>query len=73
MRKVIGIILIIVAVALGYFGIQHFNSSTKEVDLGVVELSANDKGGQKTAYVEFGLAAASLIAGVVLLSQKDKK
>ncbi len=70
MKRIIGIILIVAAGVLCYFGIQQYKGSTKSAEVAGIELSANDKGGQTTAYIEFAAAAVSLIAGIGLVSQK---
>lgn len=71
MKKIIGIILIVVALVLGYFGIQGFQQSSNSVEILGMEISADDKGGKETAYIQLGLAVVSLIGGVVLVGKKD--
>lgn len=72
MKKIIGVVLIIVALVLGYFGIKGFQKSSNSVEVLGVELSADDKGGKETAYIQLGLGIAALIGGVVLVSAKEK-
>ena len=72
MKRIIGIALIVVSLVLGYFGIRGFQESTNSVKVLGIELSADDKGGKETAYIQLGLAVVSLIGGVVLVSAKEK-
>ena len=53
MKSIIGIILIVVSLILGYLGVNQIQESASA---GVVlgrELSAGDKGGKETGYVQF--------------------
>lgn len=72
MKRVIGIILIIGAIVLGYLGISELNSSTSSVDILGVEITAQDEGAKEMAYVKIGLGVAALIAGVYLVGQKKE-
>jgi len=67
MKKVIGIILIIAALGLGYMGINQINESSASVSIGELELSAEDEGSQTTGYIYVGLAVVSLVVGGNLL------
>lgn len=72
MKKIIGIILIVVALGLGYMGITGFQESTSAVKILGIELRAEDKGGKETAIIQLVLAAAALVGGVVLVNAKEK-
>ncbi len=69
-KKVIGILLIIGAVALGYFGIKGLQSSEKSTEVLGIELKAQDKGGKEKAYVQLGFAVVALGAGAYLVAAK---
>lgn len=71
MKKTIGIILIILALVLGYVGVNEFQNSGKSVDILGVELSVEDKQDKTTAYLEIGGAILLLIGGIVLVGKKD--
>ncbi len=71
MKKAIGIILIILALVLGYVGVNEFQNSGKSVDILGVELSVEDKQDKTTAYLEIGGAILLLIGGIVLVGKKD--
>ncbi len=72
MKKIIGIILIVIALGLGYMGITGFQQSTSAVKILGIELRAEDKGGKETAIIQLALAVASLMGGVVLINAKEK-
>ncbi|MDO5665884.1 MAG: hypothetical protein Q4G63_11600 [Bacteroidia bacterium] len=72
MKQVIGIILIVGAVILGYLGITNLQKSSKSVEILGVEITAQDNKGKEIAYIEIGAAVLSLIGGIYLLGQKKK-
>ena len=69
MKQTIGIILIIAALALGYFGYDKMQNSKAGIKIGDLEISASDKSSNESAYLLLGLAAVSLLGGVVMLSR----
>ena len=71
MKRLIGLILVIGALALGYLGYTKLNDSKAEVKIGDLELSAQDKGGQQTAYIYFGLGVVCLIGGLMAVRGKS--
>lgn len=71
-KKIIGIILIVGAVVLGYLGVNGLKKSSNSVEVLGVELSAEDKGGKEIAYVEIGAAVVALVGGIYLVSAKEK-
>lgn len=71
MKKVIGIILIIVALVLGYLGINDLSGSSASVDILGVEISAKDNSAKEMAYVKIGLGVVALIGGVYLFGKKS--
>lgn len=72
MKSIIGIILIIAALVLGYLGVNQIQESAKSVEVLGIELSAEDKGGKETGYIELGLGVVALAGGIFLLSKRDK-
>lgn len=71
MKRVLGIILILGALALGYLGYTKMDDSSAEIQIGDLEISADDKGSQQNAYIFFGLGAVALIAGLVLVRARE--
>ena len=66
-ENIIGIVLIVAAIALGYMGYKKWDESTKSIEVGKLELSAGKQSGKNTAYFFFGGAVVALIAGVVVI------
>jgi hypothetical protein len=66
MKKPLGIVLIVAALALGYFGFTKMNNSKAGVKIGDLEISATDQGSNQEAYMLFGAAAVCLIAGLMV-------
>jgi len=71
MQKVICLILIIVAAALGYFGFKNLNEKKAEVKIGDVKITAKESDTKTKGYAFLGGAAICLIAGVVMVSRKS--
>lgn len=72
MKNIIGIILIIAALFLGYLGVNQVQESANSVEVMGIELSAEDKGGKETGYIELGLAVVALVGGIFLVSKKER-
>ncbi|MEZ4800186.1 MAG: hypothetical protein R2809_10510 [Flavobacteriales bacterium] len=70
MKKAIGVLLIALALALGYFGIEKFSNSGESVEVVGIELSAENNKEKTISYFYLGFAAVSLIGGIVLLNKK---
>ncbi|HHT35207.1 MAG: hypothetical protein WC191_04165 [Proteiniphilum sp.] len=70
MKKVIGILLIVAALVLGYLGVTGISQSEKSVDLLGLEITAEDNNAKQTAYIELALGVVALAGGVYLLGQK---
>ena len=72
MKTVIGIILIIAALVLGYLGVNQVQESSNSVEILGVELSAEDKGGKETGYIQLGLGVVALAGGIFLLGKRKE-
>ena len=70
--RVIGIILLVGGIILGYLGYQKFDESKANVKIGDLELTAKDKGNTTTAYIMMGAGIAAVIGGAVLLARKSE-
>jgi hypothetical protein len=69
MKQTLGIVLIIGALALAYFGYTHLESNKAELKIGDLEIEAKDESSNQTAYIYFGLAVVCLVAGFVIASK----
>ena len=70
MKKIIGILLILVALFLGDLGIRGFNGSSSSVKLLGIEITAQDSEGKERAYIKLGLGVVLFIGGIYLTGQK---
>ncbi len=73
MKKIIGIILIVAALVLGYLGINGLNESSTSVELLGMEIKAQDGQEKEKAYIKLGLGVVALVAGAYLVGQKEKR
>lgn len=71
MNKSMGIVLIILALFLGYVGINKLDNSGGEVNILGIKISAQDKGAKETALIILGAGALCLIGGVTMLNKKS--
>ena len=71
MKNYAGIILIVLALFLGYAGMNRLDDSQETVNfLGIFKFTAEDKGAKETAYLLFAAAALCLVGGVTVMSKK---
>ena len=69
--KIIGTLLILGGLALGYVGINKIADSTKEINLLGLKINASNESGQQQGYIYLG--AAILIFGGGLYTLKNGK
>ena len=69
MKQSFGIIFLIAALVLTYTGYDKLQSSKVGIKIGELEISATDKTSNESAYIFFGLAAISLLGGIVMFSK----
>lgn len=69
--RIIGVILLIGGIILGYFGYQKLDENKADVKIGDLELSAKDKDDSTSAYIMMGAGVVALIGGAVMLSRKS--
>lgn len=67
MKKLIGIVLLIIALALGYTGIEKLNTSTATIDLIGLQFAATDEEKKNKGMLYAGLAVIFLLGGVTLV------
>lgn len=70
MKRTIGILLLVAGIALGIYGFTKYDRNTADIEIGDIEISAGDEGGQRQSYTLFILAGIGVIAGIALLSSK---
>lgn len=67
MKKVIGAILIIASLGLGYLGIDKVSENTKSVKILGKKIEASDESGKQQGYIYLGLAVVVFIGGIYTL------
>lgn len=67
MKQIIGILLLVVGLYLGYAGINKYSNSGESVEVLGVEISAKDNNSRTTAFIYIGLAVVCLFGGITLL------
>ncbi len=72
MKSAIGIILIVVALVLGYLGVNQIQQSSNAVEILGVELRAEDKGSKEAGFIQLGLGVVALVGGVYLVGKRKK-
>jgi LPXTG-motif cell wall-anchored protein len=70
MKNPFSLILIIVGLLLGIYGIVQLGDSGKSVEVAGIELGVKDKGQSNQAYMFIGLGALSLIGGIIIARRK---
>lgn len=70
MKNLIVVILLIAGIVLAFYGIQTYQESSANLEVLGMELSANDKSGQRSAIMYFALALASLAGGYFVWKKK---
>lgn len=70
MKKLLGIILILGALALGYFGYTKLEEGKAGIKIGDLEVTAQDDSSKQSAYIYFGLGALCLIGGLLVIRGK---
>jgi len=71
MNKIIGIVLIIGSLFLGYTGVNKVSNSGESVEVIGIELSASDEGEKTTGFILIGLALVAFAGGVTLTAKKS--
>ncbi len=72
MKSAIGIILIVVALILGYLGVTQIQESSNAVKVLGIELRAEDKGSKEAGFIQLGLGIVALAGGIYLVGKQKK-
>lgn len=72
MTKIIGIILIILSLSLGYIGFNKVSDNTAQVKFLGIKIDASNESGRQQGFIYLGLAAI-LFAGGIYTMNKSKK
>lgn len=66
MKNPLAIILIILGIGLGIYGVMQLGDSGKSVDIAGIELGVKDKDAQQKSYLFIGLGVLSLFGGIFI-------
>lgn len=69
--KIIGIILIVISLGIGYVGINKVSASTNEVKVLGLEIDASNENGQTQGYIYLAVAALVFAGGIYSLKGKN--
>lgn len=68
--KLIGAILIILSIGLGYVGFNKVSASSASVKVLGLEIDASNESGKTQGYIYLGLAVALFAGGIYTLNSK---
>jgi len=71
MKRLLGTLLILGALALGYLGYTRLDEGKAQFKLGDLEISAQDNTSKQEAYIYFGLGVICLISGLFMSRAKE--
>jgi hypothetical protein len=71
MKNIIAVVLIALALALGYFGYSTLQDSGGSLEIGELEISAQDSSQKNQGYILLGLGVVCLIGGVYTLKKRS--
>ncbi|MGA9637604.1 hypothetical protein [Flavobacterium sp.] len=67
--KIIGIVLIILSLGIGYTGINKVSNNTAEVNVLGLEIDASNESGKQQGYIYLGLAAVLFVGGIFTMNK----
>ncbi len=70
LSKIIGAVLIIISLLIGYVGVNKIANSSKQINLlGVIKIDASDESQKKEGYLYFFVAVLLFGGGVVVMNK----
>jgi hypothetical protein len=69
--KIIGSVLLVISLGIGYLGITKIAENTNEINLLGIKIDASDESGKQQGYLYIGLAIV-LFAGGIYTVNKSK-
>jgi uncharacterized membrane protein (DUF373 family) len=67
--KIIGIILIVISLGVGYVGANKIADNTKEINLLGLKIDASNESGKEQGYLYLGLAVILLVGGIYTVNK----
>ncbi|GGK56434.1 MULTISPECIES: hypothetical protein [Flavobacteriaceae] len=71
-RKIIGILLIVISLCLGYFGFNKISENSKSIEVLDLKVDISNNSEKEMGYISIGSAIILLIGGLYLLKNEDK-
>lgn len=68
-KKIIGGILIIISLAIGYLGVNKISANTQEVNLLGLKIDASNESGKQEGYFYLGIAAILFVGGIYTINK----
>ena len=69
--KILGTVLLIAAIILGYFGVTKVANSSSEVKVLGLEIDASNESGKEKRYMLIGLAVVLFAGGLYSINKKQ--
>ncbi len=70
--KIIGGILILISLGIGYIGFQKIADNTKEINFLGIKINASNESGKQTGFIYCGLAIVLFAGGIYTLNKSKK-
>ena len=70
-RKIIGVLLIVLSLGLGYFGINKVSENSTEIKVLDLKVDISNSSEKELGYIYVGLAVLLLGGGIFLLKKKN--
>ncbi|QEE50018.1 hypothetical protein FUA48_10630 [Flavobacterium alkalisoli] len=70
--KIIGILLIVISLGVGYIGVNKIADSTKEINFLGIKIDASNESGQTQGFIYVGLAIVLFGGGLYAVNKSGK-
>ncbi|MCB0662821.1 MAG: hypothetical protein KDC24_08780 [Saprospiraceae bacterium] len=70
MKKIIGIVLLVVGIGLGFYAYNGMQDDKATLKIGDIELSAKDKEASNQTLILFVLSGVAILGGIGMVSRK---
>ena len=68
--KIIGALLILVSIGMGYMGYTKVSENTQEVNLLGLKIDASNESGKQEGYMYLGFAVVLFLGGIYTINKK---
>jgi hypothetical protein len=72
LARIIGIILIVVSLAIGYIGINRITDSTKTINFLGIKIDASNESGKQQGYIYLAVAIVVFAGGIYSVTRPKK-